>query len=113
MEKLKQAEEPSNDKLATLEHPPAGWFAVDVMRRNDTRKWDWVALMVSVRPDDLKTHACDFPARFVVHPKDYRPDGRKTAQQCWVLVPGKHRNWEAAWEALHAMDGHTALTEDI
>jgi hypothetical protein len=83
--------------LATLDRPPPGWFAVDVMRRNDTRKWDWVALMIDVDPDDLKSCTCDFPARFYVHPKEYRPEGR-TARQCWFVIPGKHRNREAAWE---------------
>jgi hypothetical protein len=65
--------------LATLDRPPPGWFAVDVMRRNDTRKWDWVALMIDVDPDDLKSCTCDFPARFYVHPKEYRPEGRQHA----------------------------------
>lgn len=81
--------------------PPPGWFALDVMKRGG-RKWDWVALMVDVHPDDLKTCACDFPARFYVHPKDYRPESR-TAHQCWILIPGKHRNREAACDALHEL----------
>ena len=81
-----------------LDRPPSGWFALDVMRK-EARKWDWVALMVDVNPDDLKTCTCDFPALFYVHPKDYRP-GERRARQCWVLIPGKHRNWDAAWDAL-------------
>jgi len=32
------------------------WFALDVMK-NQERKWDWVALMVDVDPDDLKNYA--------------------------------------------------------
>jgi hypothetical protein len=88
-------------QLAALDLPPLGWFALDVMRK-DERKRDWVALMVDVHPDDLKTCTCDFPARFYVHPEDYRPEGR-TARQCWVLIPGKHRNREAAWGAFHDM----------
>jgi hypothetical protein len=87
--------------IAALDRPPPGWFALDVMRKNE-RKWDWVALMVDVHPDDLKTRTCAFPALFYVHPKDYRP-GSRTTRQCWVLVPGKHRNWEAAWDALHEL----------
>lgn len=55
-----------------FDRPPLGWFALDVMR-NEARKRDWVALMVDVHPDDLKTCTCDFPALFYVHPKDYRP----------------------------------------
>jgi hypothetical protein len=90
-----------NMDIAELDRPPPGWFALDVMKK-DGRKWDWVALMVDVPPDDLKTRTCAFPALFYVHPKDYRP-GSRTARQCWVLVPGKHRNWEAAWDALHEL----------
>ena len=84
-----------------LDRPAPGWFALDVMRR-DKRKWDWAALMVDVDPDDLKNHACDFPALFYVNPKDYRPEGA-TARQCWVIIPGKHRNKDAAWGALQSM----------
>jgi hypothetical protein len=54
--------------------------------------------MVDVDPDDLKNCTCDFPARFYVHPEEYRPKGR-TVRQCLLLIPGKHRNYEAAWEA--------------
>jgi hypothetical protein len=84
-----------------LDRPPAGWFALDVMRK-EARKWDWVVLMVDVHPDDLKTCTCDFPALLYVHPKDYRPGERK-AQQRWVRVPGKHRNKDAAWDAVEGM----------
>ena len=52
-----------------LDRPPAGWFALDVVRK-EARKWDWVVLMVDLHPDDLKTCACDFPALFYVRPKD-------------------------------------------
>jgi hypothetical protein len=31
--------------LPTLDRPPAGWFALDVVRKGEGRKWDWVALM--------------------------------------------------------------------
>jgi hypothetical protein len=55
-----------------LDRPPAGWFALDVMRK-EARKWDWVVLMVDVDPDDLKTCTCNFPALLCAHPKDYRP----------------------------------------
>ena len=58
-----------------LDRPAPGWFALDVMREKP-RKWDWVALMVDVDPDDLKHCACDFPALFYVHPADYRPGDR-------------------------------------
>jgi hypothetical protein len=67
--------------------------------RKEARKWDWVALMVDVHPDDLKTCTCDFPALFYVHPKDYRP-GERRARQCWFRIPGKHKNEDAAWDAL-------------
>jgi hypothetical protein len=61
-----------------LDRPPLGWFALDVMRK-EKRRWDWVALMVDV------------------------PDGSRTAREAWVLVPGKHRNQDAAWDALQDM----------
>src|ERR1700688_1898531 len=93
---------PADDRnLQYAAFPPLDWFALDVMRK-DGRKGDWVALMVDVHPDDLKACACDFPARFYVHPKDYRPESR-TAHQCWVLILGKHRNREAAWDTLHEL----------
>jgi hypothetical protein len=46
----------------TFDKPPAGWFALDVMKKRE-RKWDWVALMVDVDPADLKNCICDFPAK--------------------------------------------------
>jgi hypothetical protein len=82
--------------LEYLDRPPAGWHALDVMKE---RERDWVALMIDVHPDDLKTCACEFPALFYVHPKTYRPGPRK-AQQRWLRIPGKHRNKHAAWDAL-------------
>lgn len=92
--------------MTTIEYldlPPAGWFVLDVMRE-DERKKDWCALMIDVHPDDLKTCACEFPALFYVHPKEYRPGLRK-AQQRWLRIVGKHKNKDAAWEALENMIG--------
>ena len=85
------------DNNAALDRPPSGWFVLDVMKK-DGRKSAWVALMVDIHPDELKTCNCDFPARFYIHPKDFRPEGR-TARQCWVLIPGKHRTRESARDA--------------
>lgn len=81
--------------------PPAGWFILDVMRRED-RGRDWVALMIDVNPDDLSTCVCEFPALFYVHPNDYRP-GSRSARQCWVRIVGRHRSRDAAWTALEDM----------
>lgn len=89
-------------KPAMLDKPPAGWFPLDVMQEAEGRKGGWVALMIDVAPDDLKTCACEFPALFYVHPKEYRPGPRK-AQQRWLRIPGKHRNKDAAWDALEVM----------
>ena len=86
-----------------LDRPPTGWFALDVMRK-EGRKWDWAVLMIDVHPDDLKTCICDFPTLFYVHPNEYRPGERK-AQQRWVHIPGKHRNKDAAWDAVEDMIG--------
>ena len=87
--------------IEQLDRRLAGWFVLDVMREK-SRKWDWVALMVDVDPDDLKTCTCDFPALFYVHPNDYRP-GDRIAHQRWVSIPGKHSNRDAAWVALENM----------
>jgi hypothetical protein len=86
-----------------LDEPPAGWFVLEVMRCDgNPRGRDWTALMIDVDPDELKTCACDFPALFYVNPKDYRPGERKACQR-WLRIPGKHRNRDAAWEALEDM----------
>ena len=84
-----------------LDRPPSGWFALDVMREK-ARKRNWIALLVDVDPDNLKVCACDFPALFYVHPKDYRP-GDRTVHQGWFRIPGKHEDRDAAWDALQDM----------
>jgi hypothetical protein len=94
---MKITSPPQDRPIPILDRPTPGWFSLGVMRKQ-ARKWDWVALMVDVDPDDLKNCTCDFPARFYVHPEEYRPKGR-TVRQCLLLIPGKHRNYEAAWEA--------------
>ena len=90
---------PRAEKPDTLDHPPPGWFALNVMKK-EGRKWDWVALMVDVDPDDLKHCNCAFPALFFVDPNEWRPAEGRVAQQCFVKVPGKHRNADAAWDAI-------------
>jgi hypothetical protein len=65
--------------------PPPGWFVLDVMR-TETGKWDWVALMIDVDPEELRRRR---PWR---HPQD-----------CWVRIPGKHRSRDAAWERIEDM----------
>jgi hypothetical protein len=89
------------NSIEYLDRPPAGWFALDVLK-NDGRKWDWAALMADVDFDDLKNCTCDFPVLFLVHPKDYRPGPHKV-QQAFVRIPGKHRTWDDAWQAIHNM----------
>jgi hypothetical protein len=88
-------------EIEYLERLQPGWFALDVIQEK-ARKRDWVALMVDVHPDDLKICTCRFPALFYVHPKDYRP-GERTVRQCWLRIPGKFRNKDAAWNALQDM----------
>jgi hypothetical protein len=84
-----------------LDRPPVGWFVLNVARR-DSRKWDWCALMVDVHPDKLRYCTVDFPALFYIHPEDHQP-GQRTANQAWVLIPGKHKNEDAAWDAIEDM----------
>ena len=68
-----------------LDRPASGWFVLAVMRRVK-RKWDWVAPMVDVDPDDATN-----PFRHV-------------RRERGLLIPGKHRNLDAAWEAFENMD---------
>jgi hypothetical protein len=73
-------------KIEYLDHPPAGWFVPDVVPRNDEGR-EWSALMLDVDPDDPKTSAFD----------------RLSAHECWVRIPGKHSERDAAWDALEDM----------
>jgi hypothetical protein len=82
-----------------LDRPPAGWFVLDVLRKNART---WVALMIDVHRDGLNNCACEFPALFYIDPKEYRP-GQCQAQQLWLRIPGKHRDKDAAWDALENM----------
>jgi hypothetical protein len=84
-----------------LDRLPPGWFALDVMRE-EARKRGWVALVVDINPDDLKTCICDFPALFYVNPKEHRPGARRVVQG-WLRIPGEHRNADAAWDALEGI----------
>jgi hypothetical protein len=84
-----------------LDRPPSGWFVLDVMRR-ESRKGNWVALMVDVHPDELKHCQCT-TAFLYVHPNEYKPAGDRTAREAWVSIPGKHRSKDAACEALENM----------
>jgi hypothetical protein len=92
---------PSCRTIEYVDRPPSGWFTLDVMKEQE-RGRDWVALMIDVPPNDFKTCACEFPALFYVHPKEYRPGSRK-AQQRWLRVPDKYRTKDAARNALKNM----------
>ena len=85
-----------------LDRPPPGWHALDVMKADDSRKWDWVAFMIDVHPNELKHCRCEM-AWLYVHPDEYRPNEGRTAREALVSVPGKHRNKQAAWVALQQM----------
>ena len=87
--------------IECLDRPPSGWFALDVMRTG-WRKWDWLALMIDVHPDELKHCRCK-AAFLYVRPNEYRPDGSRTAREVFVRIPGKHRNKDTAWDALEDM----------
>jgi hypothetical protein len=75
-----------SQKIEYADTPPAGWFILDVVRR-EARKWDWAALMIDVDPDELKHCHCK-TAFLYVHPNEYRPDGTRTAHEAWVCIPG-------------------------
>jgi hypothetical protein len=66
----------------TVDRPPPGWHVLDVMRITSRRRLDWVALMISVHPDELQ----------------YR-----RGWSAWVRVPGKHRSRDDAWDAFEEM----------
>ena len=91
--------------MSTQEAEATQWFILDVLRRGDPKRPfrrgrpsnDWVALIISVPPDDLKNYAVDFPALFYVHPDEHRP-GQLRAQQRSVPIPGKHKTRDDAWD---------------
>jgi hypothetical protein len=66
-----------------LEHPPSGWFVLDVMPKAEHSR-DWVALMIDVPVEEFRS-------------------GRCLGRQCWVPVPGDHHSRDAAWDALEDM----------
>jgi hypothetical protein len=67
-----------------LDRPPPGWFVLDVMKRQSW-KWDWCALLIDVDPDTDKFKHC------------------YNCKTAWLRIPGKHRNRDAAWDALEAL----------
>jgi hypothetical protein len=73
-------------EVTEFDRPPAGWFPLDVMKK-ESRKWDWVALMVDVDPENLKHCACNFPALFYVHPDEYCPAEGRAARQATFVYP--------------------------
>ena len=71
--------------IKLLDRPVPGWFVLDVMREKE-RGRDRCALMIDVDPDD-----------FIHRRRELRSDC------CWVRIPGKHRNRDAAWDVLEEM----------
>jgi hypothetical protein len=55
--------------------------------------------LVDVHPDELKHCVCK-TAWLYVDRDEYKPEPGRVAREVYVRVPGKHRNWEAAWDAL-------------
>jgi hypothetical protein len=64
-----------------LDRVPAGWFVLDVMRK-EARSSSWVALLLDVEPDDFKAGT--------------------SAQQRWLEL-GKHKNRDDAWDHAEAV----------
>jgi hypothetical protein len=96
-----------SENITTLDRPPAGWFALDVMQK-EARKWDWVALMVDVHPDELKHCLCKVAFLFV-HPNEYKPDGSRTAREAWVRVPRQAQDQGCRLGNSREHDRHAAL----
>ena len=87
----------------TVDELPAGeWFVLEVMKAGNSRKWDWVALMLDVPFDEIKYCQCKVAFLFV-HPDEYRPQKGRTARELFLRIPGKHRNRDAAYDALEKM----------
>ena len=78
-----------SDEMSAIEYlerpQPGTWFVLDVMQRK-MRGQDWVALMVDVDP-------CG-PRSFLMRQRNER----------WLLIPGKHRNRDAAMAALDELN---------
>ncbi len=66
-----------------IDRPPAGWFPLDVMRQKG-RSLSWVALLIDMHPEDFRNSACK-------------------CQQRGLRIPGKHKNRDAALDALQSM----------
>jgi hypothetical protein len=77
-----------------LDQPPPGWFVLDVMPAKEGRTRDWVALMVDVHPDEYAA---------AVRSAFRRWDGvdklEVAVRECWLRVPGKYKDRDAAWDA--------------
>jgi hypothetical protein len=69
--------------MPEVNSPPAGWFVLEVMRR-ERHSWHWVVLMIDVDPDEYCV-------------------GYRTARSCLVRIPGKHRSRDAAWDRFEEM----------
>ena len=65
-----------------VDRPPDGWFVLDVMKLKKLRKWDWLALMIDIDSDDKHC---------------------RRVREVYVRIPGKHRTYEDAWEAMEEM----------
>jgi hypothetical protein len=70
---------PLRKPLEYIDRVPERWHVIDVMKRT-SRCWDWVTMVFDV---DYKT---------------FRKGAK--AQSQMVRIPGKHRNRDAACEAL-------------
>jgi hypothetical protein len=71
-------------EVKIVDQAPPGWFVLDLMRRT-SRSHSWVALMIDVDPDGHCSGAC------------------RARASAWVAIPGKHRDRDAAWDALADM----------
>lgn len=73
---------PDITNLRFVDRPPPGWHVLAVMHAAARVRVHWTALLIDADPDD-------FIAGRVLN-----------CREAWFRIPGKHKNREAAWDAL-------------
>jgi len=67
----------------TLDRLPDGdWYVLSICKRT-ARGREWVALLIDVDPES----------------EDW-PQGCRKSRECWFNIPGRHKDRDAAWQAM-------------